>query len=309
MPNENSPGFVVHNSSRSKEVLPSDSSEFNKHVLSRPNKPWMILSREERRLIEKIEECGTPLKEWDISIYYGIKTGLNDAFIIDNATKEALICEDPKSAEIIKPVLKGEDIQRFQAHWNGRWLITTHNGYRDIERVDIDEYPAIKKHLDVFWERLSSRQDRGTTPYNLRNCAYHEVFTGKKIFWMPMSENGRFSYSDSEMYCVNSAYLMSGRYLEVVCAILNSRLITWYKQKFAPSTGMGLTVWLKYVVEDLPLPEFDTSTQDEIVKITDEIFSEKTNTNVNVLKTQLDDRVYSLYRLTREEIKLVEQQS
>jgi len=93
--------------------------------------PWLILSREEKNILNKIEKVGTPLKEWhDISIYYGIKTGCDNAFVIDNQTKEALVARDGKSAEIIKPVLRGRDIKRYRVDWQSTWVIDTHQRVR-----------------------------------------------------------------------------------------------------------------------------------------------------------------------------------
>ena len=75
--------------------------------------------------VEGVGSCTSPAVGCGNAINYGIKTGYNDAFIIDNQTKDALIAEDPRSAEIIKPVLRGRDIQRYQAQWKGLWLIAT----------------------------------------------------------------------------------------------------------------------------------------------------------------------------------------
>ena len=105
--------------------------------------PWSILSRTEQSIMDKMYAVGTPLKEWDIEIYRGITTGCNDAFVIDNQTKEALVEEDPKSSEIIKPVLRGRDIRRYQANWEGKWLISTF----PAASINIDDYPAVKKYL------------------------------------------------------------------------------------------------------------------------------------------------------------------
>ena len=132
-------------------------------------------------MLDKMRAKGTPLKDWDIAIYRGITTGRNDAFIIDNPTKEALIAQDPRSEEIIKPVLRGRDIQRYRAKWAGLWLIATHNGYGDVAAIDVDDYPAVKIHLDGHYRQLAKRYDKGRTPYHLRNCAYHGEFT-KEIF-------------------------------------------------------------------------------------------------------------------------------
>ena len=109
-------------------------------------KPWSILSHAARRVMDKIQAKGTLLKEWDIAINYGIKTGYNNAFIIDNDTKKALIAEDANSAGIIKQILRGCDIKRYQAEWGKLWLIATFPALA----VNIDNYPAVKRHLLSF---------------------------------------------------------------------------------------------------------------------------------------------------------------
>ena len=130
------------------------------------------------------------------SINYGIKTGYNAAFIIDKKIKDALIAEDANSAEIMKPILRGRDIKRYQANWAGLWLIDSHNGYDNIPPIDIEDYPAIKVHLDKFYTRLEKRQDKGVTPYNLRKCAYHAEFSkGKDCVWADLSRSGIPTFS------------------------------------------------------------------------------------------------------------------
>lgn len=139
---------------------------------------FVILSDIEQSIKRKIEAIGTPLRDWDINIYRGILTGCNEAFIIDGKKKEELIAADPKSAELIRPILRGRDIKRYGFEFADLWLINTHNGIKDkkIPPVDINEYPAIKVHLDNFWDAISKRYDKGDTPYNLRNCIYSDVF-------------------------------------------------------------------------------------------------------------------------------------
>ena len=186
----------------------------------RDERPWSALSAIEQSIMDKMESVGTPLKDWDIAINRGILTGFNKAFIIDNDTKEALIAEDPRSADIIKPILRGRDIKRYRPEWAGLWLIDTHNGYGNVPTVDIGEYPAIKNHLDVFYTQLKKRQDKGRTPYHLRNCAYHEVFGQEKLFWMHMAPYGRFAYSSSEIvFCNQKAFVVAGKFLKYLCAI------------------------------------------------------------------------------------------
>ena len=124
---------------------------------------WIILSPIEQSIKAKIEAVGTPLKEWDVNIYRGILTGYNEAFIISGAKKDELIAADPKSAEIIRPILRGRDIKRYGYDFADLWLINTHNGQKEkgILPVNVNDYPAIKAHLDQYYERLAKRADKG----------------------------------------------------------------------------------------------------------------------------------------------------
>ncbi len=272
-------------------------------------KPWSILSYAEQSVMDKMRAKGTPLKDWDVKINYGIKTGYNDAFIIDDETKEALVAESPSSVDIIKSVLRGRDIQRYRAKWAGLWLIDTHNGYGDVPAVNIDNHPAIKSHLDGFYPRLEKRQDKGRTPYNLRNCAYHEDFAKEKLFWMDMSNRGRFAYSDAEMYCNDKGFIMTGKSLKYLCAILNSALITWLMKNNALTTGMGLMQWKKFAVERLSIPKISAAEQCPFICLVDRILTAKaTDPSVGTgeQEAEIDRLVYALYGLTVEEIAAVE---
>ena len=143
---------------------------------------WVILSEIEQRIKAKIEKIGTPLKEWNINIYRGILTGYNDAFIIDKAKKEEILAncqsdeERKKTDELIRPILRGRDIKRYGYDFADLYLINTHNGVKEkgIKRIYIEDYPAVKAHLDLYHSQLEKRTDQGDTPYNLRNCAYIE---------------------------------------------------------------------------------------------------------------------------------------
>ena len=283
--------------------LPPDENQWGE---LRPNgaMPWSILSPVEQSIMDKMEAVGTPLKEWDVTINYGIKTGYNDAFVIDDATRQALIAEDLNSAEIIKPILRGRDIQRYQAGWAELWLIDSHNGYGDIPAVDINDYPAVKNHLAGFDSQLQKRRDKGRTQYNLRHCAYHEDFTKEKLFWMDMSKRGRFAYSDSEMYCNNKGFVMTGESLKYLCALLNSALITWLIKNTARTTGVGLTQWEKFAVERLPIPRINTAKQRPFVRLVDRILEAKDAdpaADTEEMEAEIDRLVYGLYGLTEEE--------
>ena len=237
-------------------------------------------------------------------------TGLNDAFIIDNQTKNALIAEDPKSAEVIKPVVRGRDIRRYCAHWVGLWLIDAHNGYSGVPAIDIDDYPAVKAHLDGYYMRLEKRQDKGRTPYNLRNCAYHEDFAKEKLLWIELVNDGRFAYDDSGIYGEATTFLLTGESIKYLCAVLNAKLVRWFLEKIAPTSGMGTLRWKKVYVERLPIPRIPSASQEFFVQMIDTVLHAKTNQpdlDTSQLEAEIDAAVYQLYALTPSEITAVEQ--
>ncbi|WP_281679515.1 hypothetical protein [Synergistes jonesii] len=169
---------------------------------------WVILSPIEQSIKRKIEAAGTPLKDWNIQINYGIKTGFNDAFIISTAKRDEILTncktedERKRTEEIIRPILRGRDIKRYSYDWAGLWLINTHNGVKEsgqvkIPRIKIDDYPTLRSHFDKYGERLAHRADQGDTPYNLRNCAYLEDFLKPKIVWARLM---RISKSDIDSF-------------------------------------------------------------------------------------------------------------
>jgi hypothetical protein len=272
---------------------------------------WIILTPEEQKIKQKIERIGTPLKDWDISIYYGIKTGYNDAFIINGDKKDDLISKDRKSAEIIKPILRGRDIKRYKAKFADKWLINTHNGYKNSENkyippIEINDYPAIKEHLDKFWDELQIRQDRGITPYNLRNCAYLKEFEKEKIIWIELCDKAKFTI-EYKYHTLAGTFAMTGNNLKYLLALLNSNLSLFYFDKIATSSGIGTNMWKKYKIEFLPIPKIHKYQAHPFSELVDKILIKKERgENTSVEEHQIDEMVYNLYGLTEEEIRIVE---
>ena len=276
--------------------------------------PWSILSRTEQSVMDKMNDVGTPLKEWNIEIYRGITTGSNEAFIIDNQTKEALVAADPKSAEVLKQVLRGRDIRRYQANWEGKWLISTF----PAANVNIDDYPAVRKHLLSYGKaRLEqtgrthpdgtkSRKKTHHSWFELQDtCAYHEDFKKEKLFWMDMTPRGRFSYSGNEVYCNDKGFMMTGASLKYLCAVLNSSLITWRMRSAALTTGMGLLQWKKFAVERIPVPRIGPTEQNVFIQLVDGILQAKAEDrsfDPSGDQAEIDRKVYELYGLTPSEI-------
>ncbi len=226
---------------------------------------WVILSPIEQSIKEKIEKVGTPLKDWDIQINYGIKTGCNEAFIITTAKRDEILAnckteeERRRTADLIRPILRGRDIKRYGYNWAGLWLINTHNGIKGkLPRIDIKDYPAIKQHLDKYWDKISKRADKGDTPYNLRNCAYMDDFNKPKIIWKIIGNRLGFALENKKMVLNNACYILTCREggLEYLEAMLNSNAILWYS--FVTNmnkTGVGdMQVGLQNI-NILPVPK------------------------------------------------------
>ena len=283
----------------------------NRWGLIRPNTddPWSILAAAGQSVMDKMHSKGTPLEHWDVRINFGIKTGYNKAFIIDEATRRSLVAADSKSEEIIKPVLRGRDVQRYQPKWAGKYLIDTHNGYGKIPAININDYPAVKTHLDVHYSQLQKRQDKGRTPYNLRNCAYYEDFAKEKLLWIELVGRGRFAYDNTGIIGEATTFTMTGEHIKYLCGVLNARLIRWYLWQIAPTSGMGTLRWKKVYVQTIPVPRLSAAMQRPLVRLVERILKAKaSNPNADTagLESEIDRRVYALYGLTDEEIAAVE---
>jgi len=269
---------------------------------------WSILSDIERSIKAKIEAIGTPLKDWDIQINYGIKTGFNDAFIIDSAKRneilEACQSEDERqrTAEIIRPILRGRDIRRYGYEWADLWLINTHNGVNDrLERVHIEDYPAIKQHLDYYWDKIESRADKGDTPYNLRNCAYVDEFSKPKIIYPNMTKFLPFVYDTSGLVTNQKCFIITGKRLAFLTAFLNSSLFKFcFADKFPELQGKTREL-SKIFMDEIPVME--VSDYDEIRFV---MLVEATQRNISKERLlEIDNAIFDLYQLTKEEREYV----
>ncbi|SIS56715.1 Type II restriction/modification system, DNA methylase subunit YeeA [Chryseobacterium ureilyticum] len=271
---------------------------------------WIILNDVEQNIKTKIETIGTPLKDWNIKINYGIKTGYNEAFIIDGIKRKELIEEDPKSAEIIRPILRGRDIKRYGYDFADIWIINTHNGIKEknIKRVEIDDYPAVKKYLNQFYLQLEKRTDKGDTPYNLRNCAYITDFSNQKIVWGEISDRTKFSIElDGKYMNEATTFLMVGDNLLYLVSYLNSKLSEYFFSKIGTTTGVGTVRWKKFTIEQLYVPKVSIALLEQFEKITLEIIEYiKNDKNYSVLSDQIDKLIYKIFNFSEEEIEFIE---
>ncbi|GHS23255.1 type II restriction endonuclease Eco57I subunit R [Helicobacter pylori] len=279
-------------------------------------------------LRDKMEGIGTPLKDWDIQINYGIKTGANEAFIIPTEKRDEILnaCktqeERDRTEALIKPILRGKDIKRYSYEWAEEWVINTHNGYTSaikskIPPVDIEKYPTIKAHLDSHFDTIATRSDQGDTPYHLRNCAYLEDFEKEKIVYPETSQGAYFIYENSGIFLEKTAFMIvSDVYnLKLLTALLNSKLITFYFKNFCGGCILGKSGYQynKHALEKIPIPKITPKNQELARKITDcakailEAKEKDPKANTQELEKEIDALVYQLYNLTDEEIKIIEE--
>lgn len=266
------------------------------------NESWSILSDIERSIKQKVETVGVPLREWDVQIYRGILTGYNDAFIISSQKRDEILAqcvdedERERTAELIRPILRGRDIRRYGYDWANLWLINAHNGIRgEIERVHIEDYPAIKQHLDNYWDKIESRADHGETAYNLRNCAYLDDLSQPKIIWKRVGSIIRFSYDEKGVFGLDSTCFATGKHISYLCCVLNSSM-GHYLLNGAPRTGTGDLLISVQAVEPVRVPVIDDS---------DGTFRELVKRFISNPSRELDDEIdniiFDLYGLKPDE--------
>ncbi|EOJ2641863.1 class I SAM-dependent DNA methyltransferase [Campylobacter jejuni] len=305
--------------------LYKDFAEFSQNSLSKES--FTFSDENTSALKAKIERIGTPLKEWyGLNINYGIKTGLNEAFIITTEKRNEILanCKDEaekeRTAKLIRKMLRGRDIKRYSYEWAGLWVINTHNGYKNqngekVEAINIEHYPSLKKHFDEFYPQLEKRADKGLTPYNLRNCAYLDEFEKEKIVWNPVSGEYLFSYIKEHIFFNNSLFMMTLDVfsLKYILAFMNSNCYKWLITLKTNLIQTGSYAYgAKDKIERLPIPKINSKNEklaNELINLVDEILKAKEqdkNTNAQELENKINSIVYKLYNLTEEEIKIIE---
>jgi type I restriction-modification system DNA methylase subunit len=284
---------------------------------------WSLSGRKTRQVIEKIKQVSAPLKIFmQMNPLFGIKTGLNQAFIIDNQTRKHLITEDSKSSEIIRPLLTGRDVRRYDIRFADRYLIWT---YID---VPIEKYPAIFKHLKQFQPQLQKRWDKGNHWWELRACDYYDEFKKPKIIYPDIATTCRFAIDRNGYFSSNTTYFIPKDDLYLL-GILNSKLGQFYfSDVCAGLEGGGLT-YLRFFgqyLEGFPVRTINISNSsdkahhDKMVKLVEPMLSlhkqlaaaktpdDKTRIQrqIDTTDQQIDHLVYELYEITEEEIRIVE---
>ena len=271
---------------------------------------WVILTPEEKGVVDKVASQSKKLKDWNITINRGLLTGLNEAFIISDDVRsnilESCATTEEKSLtdSLIRPVLRGRDTKRYQFNWANLWIINTHNGVPGvIDPVNIQDIPSLKRHLDQYYPRLARRGDKGRTPYNLRNCAFLKELTMPKIIWGEISDKSKFCYdAEGKYYCEATTFFMTGDISKFLLCYLNSKLSEFLFSKIATKTGMGTVRWKKYKIEKLMVPHVSQEFKAKIEDLYDLYVS---TSNSDILK-EIDNCLYKYFDLNERDIEVVE---
>lgn len=280
---------------------------------------WVILSPIEQSIKKKIEAVGTPLKDWNINIYRGVLTGCNEAFIIDSGKRDEILAncqtedERKRTAELIRPILRGRDIKRYGYDWANLWLIATFPSLH----YDIDKYPSVKQHLLSFGiERLEQTGETHTvngTKVKARkktnnkwfetqdSISYWEDFLKPKIIYPNMTKYMPFVFDD-KMYLTNQkCFIVTGKYVAYLTAFFNSSLFKYCFRDSFPELQGGTRELSKIFFDKIPVYEVSEAQNLQFQDAVEDIQKE-----YNKQKAQrIDSMLFDLYALTVEERKVI----
>ncbi len=280
--------------------------------------PWVILSEIEQRIKAKIEAVGTPLKDWDIQINYGIKTGFNEAFIIKGKKREEILSnckteeERKRTDELIRPILRGRDIKRYGYEFADLYLLfipwhfPLHNDTSIIgasekaEKEFNKQYPAVYNHLLNYKEQLSNRNKAETGIryewYALQRWGanYWEDFSKQKIAWNRIASEKQFALIDEGMFIQDSMHFFTGNHLHYLVAILNSKLFAWLLNLIVGEAAGG-NAGNSDNIRNLKIPYPSVELEQEIVK-------HLKNKNYN----EINNIIFNLYKLNHTELLIIE---
>jgi type I restriction-modification system DNA methylase subunit len=312
-------------------------SQLDNRALAGDN--WTLASGGEIDIIEKMKKVGVPLGEISkAQIYYGIKTGYNDAFVIDVETRKMLIKEDPKSKEVIKPFVIGDDVRKYRIDIKGQYLILISKGWTNTHLKNNQKpfdclkkyYPAIAEHLLSYGEKAAKRYDQGDYWWELRACEYYDLFEKPKIMYPVIAKESRFALDNEGLFSNDKTFFIPSDDCYLL-GILNSKLAWIFFKRLCSVLGdpdKGGRLELRSIhVSQFPVKKDEQNTSSsksyhsEIISLVTSILSlhaqlpgahtdfekERLARQIESADRRIDELVYELYGLTSEEIKIVEE--
>ena len=233
---------------------------------------WVIVDSYDYEIKRQVEKKGVPLSNWDVEMNFALKSGFNDAFFIDEETKDKLILLDPKSTEVIKPLIRGRNIKKYNYKFDNIYILyipwhfpllndNIQGASEKAEKAFKSQYPAVYGHLLKFKEQLSARNQSETGIryewYALQRASstFAHNYEKNKIVWLAITDKPAFAYDDKKMYVTSPSYIMVSEYPKYHLVLLNSKMIEWYLDKVSSSTGQGTNQWTKIFMDKIPIPQ------------------------------------------------------
>ena len=270
----------------------------------------------EQSIKRKIEEIGTPLKDWDVNIYRGILTGYNDAFIISGEKRNELLSactteeERIRTDDLIRPILRGRDIKRYNYEFADLYIIATF----PAKHYDIDDYPAVKAHLlsygierleqtgkeyTIDGEKIKARKKTNNQWFETQDSiSYWDDFNKQKIVWGNLNLAASFTYAPEGMYINAPATMIVPCSNKAILAMLNSKLADYYIRNLGVTRNGGYFEYKPMFIEKLPIPN-------NIQSIGLDILVDQQMHGHDV-ENQINQKIYALFNLSMDEIKVIE---
>ena len=280
---------------------------------------WTLEKPQVLALMEKIRGAGKPLGKYvNGRFYYGIKTGLNEAFVIDADTRERLIAKDPASEDLIRPWLRGRDIRKWKIEWaelyvinipstvNKKWPWSDAKAEDTARQIFEQTYPSIYRHLSRWEKKLKKRDDQGRFWWELRSCAYYGEFGQSKITWGNLATEPKFAFDTTSSYVSAPANIIPTEDLYLL-AIINSPLCKWMIALEAATRSGGFLEYKPMYVGKIPIFSASDKQKAPIVKRIRTILENPDEPDILNLEAEINTLIYDLYDLTVEEIAIVEE--
>ena len=276
---------------------------------------WVVYDKNEYKLIKRIEAMGIPLKSWDIQINRGILTGFNEAFVINTETRDRLVKEDSKSSEIIKPILRGEDIKAYVPQWKDRWIIATFPALK----LNIEDYPAVKKYLLNYKDRLEpkpkgydgkwkGRKSGSYKWFEIQDAiSYHAEFNKPKIIYPNMTKYLPFVYDKGSFFTNQKCFIITGHHLSYLTAFLNSKLFRFAFRECFPELLGDTRELSKIFFENVRVKPIDDLQNNIFSNLVNRIaVLKKRGEDFIALEEEIEKHLSTIYSLSAEDRKLID---
>lgn len=274
---------------------------------------WVLESERVSKLKSKIERNNDKLEQFPILFYYGILTGANSTFILNESQRKVLLENCSISSKYLVPILRGKDLEKYWFKYAKYYLLNIHNGIskKNIPPVELDisEETCLFEYLETFGESFKSRGEKGTNWYNLRSCNYIDLYLKPKILYSDIvQEDGKFYYDAKGFFSNDTAFMIYSEdqnILKFLTGILNSKVASFLYRKFYCGGSLGNKGfrYKKEFLRNLPVPGLKES----VVRAVEKIISYKADgINTSGIEKEVDNLAYKLYKLSYDEVLVIE---